>query len=84
MSNEFLHSGRDCFEGDPPGTINAGYVLWATQLDKVRVHSAMSLSQGLRTECSSFTKDPAINIIQFGIPTEGLHSALTYLPTPWM
>ena len=30
----------------PPGTINAAFVLWATRLDKVRAHSAMSLPQG--------------------------------------
>ena len=39
MSNEFLHTGRDCIEGIPPGTISAAFVLWATQLDQVRVHS---------------------------------------------
>ena len=39
ISNEFLHTGKDCIEGDPPGTINAAFVLWATQLDQVRVHS---------------------------------------------
>ena len=40
-SNEFLHTatGRDCIEGNPPGTIHAAFVLWATQLDQVRVHS---------------------------------------------
>ena len=26
-------------EGNPPGTISAAFVLWATQLDQVRVHS---------------------------------------------
>ena len=36
-SNKPLHTGRDCTEGNPPGTINAAFVLWATQL--VRVHS---------------------------------------------
>ena len=39
VSNEFLHTGRDCIEGNPPGTINAAFVLLATQLDQVRVHS---------------------------------------------
>ena len=39
MSNEFLHTGKDCIEGDPPGTIRAAFVLWATQLDQVRVRS---------------------------------------------
>ena len=38
-SNEFLHTGRDCIEGNPPGTIRAAFVLWATQIDQVRVHS---------------------------------------------
>ena len=38
-SNEFFHTGRDCIEGNPPGTIRATFVLWATQLDQVRVHS---------------------------------------------
>ena len=33
-SNEFLHTGRDCIEGIPPGTIRAAFVLWATQLDQ--------------------------------------------------
>ena len=33
-SNGFLHTGRDCVEGNPPGTINAAFVLWETQLDK--------------------------------------------------
>ena len=26
-------------EGNPPGTIDAAFVLWATRLDKSRVHS---------------------------------------------
>ena len=39
ISNEFLHTGRDCIEGNPPGTTRAAFVLWATQLDQVRVHS---------------------------------------------
>ena len=39
ISNEFLHTGRECIEGIPPGTISAAFVLWATQLDQVRVHS---------------------------------------------
>ena len=47
---EFLHTGRDCIEGNSPGTIRAAFVLWATQLDKVCVHSATSLLQGVRTE----------------------------------
>ena len=34
ISNEFLHTDRDCKEGDPPGTINTAYVLWATQLEQ--------------------------------------------------
>ena len=32
------HTGRDCIEGNPPGTIHAAFVLWATQLEPVRVH----------------------------------------------
>ena len=39
MSDEFLHTGRDCIEGNPPGTMNAAFVLWATQVDQVGVHS---------------------------------------------
>ena len=42
-----IHTGRDCVEGDPPGTINAAFAMWATRLDQVRVHSAMSESNPL-------------------------------------
>ena len=31
-SNKFLHMGRDCIVGNPPGTISAAFVLWAAQL----------------------------------------------------
>ena len=42
MSNEFLHTARDCIDGNPPGTINVAFVLWATRLDKFRVHSEIN------------------------------------------
>ena len=48
-ANEFHHTGRDCIEGNPPGTINAAFVLWATQLDNVWVQQAIGLNTRIHT-----------------------------------
>ena len=51
VSNEFLRTGRDSVEGNPPGIIRAAFVLWATQLSQVRVHSDEFATGTVRSGC---------------------------------